>query len=178
MVHELPLIPFADGPAFYTGVGSRDISRSVELMMERIGWVLAQLGYILRSGGADGSDKAFEHGCVEGSGEKRIWRPKHATPEAIELASKYHGAWYACNEHARRLHGRNAFQVLGRDLQTPSQFVICYTHDGCIYHEDRTQHTGGTGTAISIASENNIPVYNLKLQRHLDKVGDWLDTWN
>jgi len=164
-------------PAYYTGVGGRRVPEDIYGVMKLVAEVLAGLGYILRSGGADGSDKAFEEGADAGGGEKRIWRPRDATPEAIKIAGRYHGAWHLCNEHARKLHGRNVFQVLGRNLRTPSLFVLCWTWDGCIYHGDRKKETGGTGTAISVASENGIPVYNLAREAHYDMVLDWLDNF-
>lgn len=173
---KLPIDPLEDGvEKFYTGVGSRVIDFDIEFLMKRCGYVLANLGYILYSGGAEGSDKAFEHGCDQiNSNLKRIWRPKHATPEAIEIAKKYHRRWDFVTEYAAKRHGRNVFQVLGRDLRTPSEFVICYTRDGCIQHLTRSAKTGGTGTAISIASGNRIPVLNLKRMNHRKIIEKWL----
>jgi hypothetical protein len=52
-------------------------------------------------------------------------------------------------------------QVLGEDLMHPSEFVVCWTPDGCERHEDRGLVTGGTGTAISVASQMGIPVFNV-----------------
>lgn len=57
---------------------------------------------------------------------------------------------------------RNVQQVLGGDLKDPSNFVICWTPDGCENSVCRTQDTGGTGLAISVASEYGVPVYNIK----------------
>ncbi|HEC72047.1 MAG: hypothetical protein ACTSW7_00995 [Candidatus Thorarchaeota archaeon] len=173
---KLPINPLNEGEEkFYTGVGSRAIDFDIDFLMKRCGYVLANLGYILRSGGAEGSDKAFEDGCDQiDDSLKRIWRPKHATPEAIEIAKQYHGRWDLVTEHAAKLHGRNIFQVLGRSLEVPSEFVLCYTHDGCTNHKDRTAKTGGTGTAISVASERGIPIFNLKLARHRKIVEEWL----
>jgi len=176
MVVKLPIDPLEEEEIeFYTGVGARAIDFEIGYIMEKCGYVLANLGYILRSGGAEGSDQAFEKGCdsIDDS-LKRIWRPRDATPEAISIAKQYHGRWDLVTEHAAKLHGRNVFQVLGRGLQTPSRFVLCYTHDGCTNHQDRTAKTGGTGTAISVASERGIPILNLRLREHKSKVVEWL----
>ena len=176
MNFKLPIDPLEEEEIeFYTGVGSRDIPFDVKFLMKRCGYVLANLGYILRSGGADGSDKAFEDGCDQiDDSLKRIWRAEDATYEAIEIARKLHARWDLVKPHAAKLHGRNVFQVLGKGLKAPSKFVICYTHDGCTQHEDRTAKTGGTGTAISVASEREIPILNLKLLNHRKKVEEWL----
>ena len=61
----------------------------------------------------------------------------------------------------RELMARNAQQVLGADLKEKSQFVLCWTQDGCETHADRTYRTGGTGQAISVASTYGVPVINM-----------------
>jgi hypothetical protein len=110
---------------------------------------LAALGWVLRSGGAVGADIAFE----EGAKEKEIYRGSDATDEALRVAARLHPAWDRCSDHARRLLARNVFQVLGPDLCTPSDMVICWTLDG--------KDTGGTAIALRIAQEHAIPVFNL-----------------
>ena len=49
---------------------------------------------------------------------------------------------------------RNTYQVLGLDLMSPVDFVICWTPLG--------RDDGGTGQAIRIANAHNIPVYNTR----------------
>jgi hypothetical protein len=63
---------------------------------------------------------------------------------------------------------------LGKDLNTPSVFVVCWTEDGCFHDNERTKETGGTGQAISVASDNDIPIFNLKLKPHRKRVKEWL----
>ena len=48
----------------YTGIGSRETPTAILDLMIAIGGVLAQRGFTLRSGGADGADDAFEQGCI------------------------------------------------------------------------------------------------------------------
>jgi len=146
---------------FYTGVGARKAPPNILKEMTKIASFLEDKGYTLRSGGAEGSDQAFESGVKE---LKEIYVPKQATSESIELASKVHPAWYNCNYWVQKIHGRNVMQVLGLTLDKPSSFLICWTKDG------RT--VGGTATAMKIAGQNNIPIYNLnkdseKLWQHL-----------
>ena len=54
---------------------------------------------------------------------------------------------------ARKFHARNCYQVLGKDLQSPSNFVLCWTPGGAV--------TGGTGQALRIAIDRGIPVFNM-----------------
>jgi hypothetical protein len=159
---------------YYTGVGSRKTPKHVLVIITKVATKLCQEGWILRSGGADGADKAFELGSSKEM--RHIYYANDATDEAIKLASLYHPAWYKCSDYAKKLHGRNSLQVLGRDLMTPSKFVICWTPDGCIHHNSRKFETGGTGTAISIASLHGIEIFNLQNKEHFDRISSWLES--
>ena len=52
-----------------------------------------------------------------------------------------------------RMHSRNCHQILGYDLQSPVDAVICWTPNGNIQ--------GGTRTALMIAMREGIPIFNL-----------------
>lgn len=82
-----------------------------------------------------------------------IVRNKDLISETERIASEVHPAWDKCNEWARGMHSRNCHQILGYDLQSPVDAVICWTPDGKI--------RGGTATAIRIAMKYGIPVFNL-----------------
>lgn len=155
---------------FYTGVGARRTPQSILDVMARLADKLEKSGFTLRSGGAAGADRAFERGCTV----KTIFYARDCTTQAMAIAAKYHPAWERCSEFARKLHGRNAFQVLGRNLDTPSEFLVCWTPDGCLSHKTRTIRTGGTGTAISIASDRGVPVFNLARPEHLNRIRKYL----
>lgn len=146
----------------YTGVGSRETPTVVLQLMQDIAAELDRRGYTLRSGGAKGADKAFESGART----KEIYYANHCTVESMDIAKHFHPAWANCSEYARKLHGRNSFQVLGSRLNSPSQFLLCWTPDGCITHASRSSRTGGTGTAISIADYFAVPIFNLQRADH------------
>ena len=136
----------------YTGVGSRNAPDEILARMTALASRLEDMGYTLRSGGAEGADQAFEAG-VKNAAFKEIYLAKDATSAAEAIARDFHPNWDACSSYARALHSRNVFQVLGLDLKTPSQFVICWTRNGL--------QIGGTRTAIVVAEANRIPVFNL-----------------
>lgn len=46
---------------------------------------------------------------------------------------------------------RNSYQILGPDLRTPADFVVCWTPDGSETEDQRTPLTGRTGQAIALA---------------------------
>lgn len=78
---------------------------------------------------------------------------KNPIPEDVEkLSIHYHPNWYALKPAAKKLIARDAYQILGMDLNSPVDFVICYTAGGKV--------DGGTGQAIRIAMDHNIPVVN------------------
>lgn len=155
---------------YYTGVGSRNTPALIMDRMVGIGQSMANSGWVLRSGGANGADTAFEVGCNAAGGCKEIYLPwsgfnGHNSPltlssfseellvRAQQLAKSVHPAWSKLRQPVRNLHTRNMFQVLGQDLDTPSAGLICWTVDGrCI---------GGTATAIRLAQRYNIPIINL-----------------
>lgn len=87
-----------------------------------------------------------------------------------------HPAPYALKGYVLHLMARNGYQVLGKDFNSPSDFLICYTEDGAT--KETSRGTGGTGQAIRIAVKNNIPVWNLKLKEHQDAWLEFLNTGN
>lgn len=148
---------------FYTGIGSRQTPDEIQWHMMHLAEDLALLGHVLRSGGADGADTAFEIGCDRRGGAKEIYLPWKGfnrrkglvlNEEAAErIVSVLHPAWHNCRDSVKKLHTRNVYQVLGQDLATPSKFVVCWTKQGRI--------EGGTATAIRLAISQEIPVFNL-----------------
>jgi len=157
---------------FWTGVGSRKTPEYILAIMAAIAMKHASLGYILRSGRAPGADTAFERGA---GNMKETFVASDATPAAMEIAATYHKAWTRLNEYVRKLHGRNAFQVLGRNLDYPSRGLLCWTSDACQCHENRSIVTGGTGTAISIADAYGVPISNLANGKQLEKWRKWVN---
>jgi len=154
---------------YYTGIGSRKTPEAVQQMMTKLAAELAGKGYILRSGGAQGADKAFERGTP--SNQAHIYIPWHGfegsdsplagvDTNALAMAAQYHPNWAACSSGAQKLHARNCYQVLGRDLNTPSAFVICWTPGG--------KDQGGTAQALRIARVWGIRIYNLGHPDHVE----------
>lgn len=175
---------------YYSGIGSRETPDNVLVQMETIARLAAKHKYILRSGGADGADSAFERGCRAASGQCEVYLPwknfnqsrsslYEVSTKALELARHIHPYFDRMKRPAQLLMGRNMFQVLGLDLDTPVEFVICYTSDGCEhYSKYQPGKTGGTGAAIALASTLDIPVYNLYNPQNYDIVVNLFDRKN
>ena len=147
----------------YTGVGSRQTPSEYLDLMYEVAAHLGSLGYVLRSGHAPGADKAFEAGCDSVSGAKEIylpWRqfegsdsdsvldPSHE--EVFALTEKYVPYIKYLKQGAVKLLTRNVYQVIGLDLQSPSDFVLCWTEGGKL--------KGGTAVALEVATDYSVPV--------------------
>lgn len=144
---------------YYAGIGSRETPKEFLRLFTKVAEYLSRKGCILRSGGTNGSDKAFELGAIH----KEIYLPWRGFEgnnselivsdiKAFEIAEKYHPRWNYLSDGARKLQARNSHQLLGNDLNTPSSFVICWTKGG--------KGSGGTGQALRIAKDYNIPIFD------------------
>lgn len=158
----------------YAGIGSRKTPVAVQHQMRQIAEQLSPVGWQLRSGHADGADKAFERGAVH----KEIHLPwpgfnnqdedgetyfiPTPTAELVEITARNHPMpWNKMGFPVKSLMMRNTTIMLGLDLQTPVKFVVCWTQDG--------KEEGGTSHALRIARDpivvkvlgSPIPVFNL-----------------
>lgn len=153
----------------FAGIGSRKTPENVLNVFTDLATSLASIGIVLRSGGADGADKAFETGCDKMLGPKEIYLPWKNfngstsnlyldnlpnSKQAEDIAKIFHTHLYNCSDAVKKLMTRNTFQVLGPDLneETYSDFIICYTEKGLA--------GGETGQALRIAADKNIAIFD------------------
>lgn len=161
---------------FYAGIGSRDTPEHIQDKMRTIAEILERKKYTLRSGGAIGADLAFESGVNR---NKEIFYTESYRINdgyfieyedadlkfADKILKEYHpsyknGGSGVKSKGKRQLLSRNTFQIFGVGDTVNSEFVICYTPDGT--ESVTSWDTGGTGQAIRIAYDYEIPIYNLK----------------
>ena len=165
---------------YYAGIGSRDTPLYIALKMTDIARLLESYNYILRSGGANGADTAFEVG-VNSSANMAIYLPKpyfndhnYYDKGCIYIDEKHndyqkafesialHPIGFKLKIGPRNMMIRNYFQAIGHDNQPISDFVICWTPDGANGTTKLTSHeSGGSGQCIRLAAKYGIPVYNL-----------------
>ncbi len=147
---------------YYTGIGSRETPLDLQTLMTQLAITLSSDNWVLRSGGAEGADSAFE----AGASLKRIYLPwtgfndkyadnrSYVVPEYNEeMVLDYHPAPYRLSKAGMKLMSRNSYQVLGDKLDNPSSFLVCWTSDG--------KMSGGTAQAMRIATDFRVPIYNL-----------------
>lgn len=154
----------------YAGIGSRETPYDVIPVIEDIATRLKGLGYTLRSGAAGGADSFFERFAGDDKEIFLPWQgfrdhPSHLctpTPAAWEMAKQFHPAFDNLDRAGKLLMARNSHQVFGLDMQTPVEFIICWTPNG--------EAKGGTSQAIRIARRHKIPVFNLAIPAELEEI--------
>lgn len=171
---------------YYSGIGSRRCKDDAPLMayMTGLARALAARGIVLRSGAAEGPDTAFEQGAPLAL--RRIYvpnarfgkRPREhiIVPAEVNLvtwlractmAERLHPLGRHMPQETRELMGRNVYQVLGDNLRTPSEFVICDAPDPVYDAQGRVKDVdGGTGLAVRLAYEHGIEVFHLSTPGH------------
>lgn len=173
---------------YYTGIGSRETPNNIVKTMRQLAMHLAFTGYKLRSGKADGADYAFQKGLeiveksTEFQCEAEIYIPWKKFNDkynskwdvvlgsignentAEEIVSEIHPAWEKLSQGAKKLHTRNVYQVLGKDLDNPSSLLIAYAEP------TKNGVKGGTNTAWQLAIEKDIPCFNLWNKGEINKI--------
>lgn len=167
----------------------------------RIAKRCAELGHIIRSGGASGADVIAEKAYFDAINETvaepsqvEIYVPwanfqahkgynnplasLHIIPsdpdlinQANQMVFNTHPNPSALSQGALKLHSRNMNQVFGLDLSTPIDACICWTENGI--------KSGGTASAITLCERNNIPIFNIGIENKdhvLQLLGDFFNS--
>ena len=170
--------------AAYAGIGARQTPDPLLVQLEELGARLARLGWTLRTGMSPGADQAFYHGALGAGGDVELYLPcpdfqaqarladergrvrvsERPTRAAVGLSARFYlaapgEAWATLDECARALLARDVHQVLGRDLDSPARFVVCWTPAGD--RDGRHPRSGGTGQALRVAAARSLPVFNI-----------------
>jgi hypothetical protein len=164
---------------YYTGIGSRYTPQSVLTIIQ---YFASEADAVLRSGGTGGADSAFEAGAPKSeiylpwNGFRGKWagrvggRQYIVTGSCIKaraIAQAVHPAWSRCSDAAKKFHTRNVYQVLGQQLDSPSNMLICWTPGGA--------DVGGAASAIKLARLHNVPVINLAFIKDVDALWAEID---
>lgn len=152
----------------YAGIGSREITSTEEGRIHRIAEIMQMKGYLLYSGGADGSDHAFEVGSggygvsflpwpgFNAQLESKTYKVVFHSKESEASVNRWHPMPSKLTRNGRLFMSRNYFQVNGAGGLPRVDFVIC-----CATRK-RDEVSGGTGQAVRIANSLKIPVINIR----------------
>lgn len=151
---------------YYTGIGSRETPLNVIKEFETLSSRLNSCGYILRSGGANGADSAFEKNAGDNKEIFLPWKNFNGNSSSLyiddenkntlfDIARKLYPDWDIATHGVKLLHARNVQQVLGQipGISQKSDFLICWSD------RDPSQSRGSM-FAINLAKMHNIKVYN------------------
>ena len=154
---------------YYAGIGSRETPPRELARMEKIGKLLGELGYTLRSGGAKGADQAFETGARSINAPIETWNPSQsyfplhewATDKASDVCWEF--PLEKMKAYTISLITRNMYQVFGdeEDALKPVDFVVYWCPSDPLI---KGRESGGTRYAVRAAHEAGIPTYNLRTQ--------------
>jgi len=161
-----------------TGIGSRETPEHICELFVELGREARERGWWVRSGHAEGADYAFEQGATDhcivylpwGTFNKEkavlgIPRTQQLRDEVLKIVYRHEKYAKDLSDGVKLIKSRNVYQVLGEDLNSPSDLVVCWTPEG--------ETVGGTGLAIKIANAHNIPVINVgdyKTERNFDSI--------
>ncbi len=149
----------------YAGIGARSSPAPVQAQMKLIAEQLAPTGWLLRSGHADGADKAFERGANlkeihlpwKGYNKAPLSDPSYIIPRASQdvesIAAAHHPVWDRLTTAVKLMMCRNVTIILGSDLESHAKMVICWTPNAAL--------VGGTAHGIRVANGFDIPVFNI-----------------
>jgi hypothetical protein len=188
---------------FYTGIGGRNTPKEICKQFTIIAGQLETLGFILRSGGAEGADTAFELGVKEDK-NKNIYLPWKGfngndselflsgikefpiTEFEINLTKEIYTRFDFVSEPTQLMHIRNLYQVFGtqvKEILYPEFGVVdphmakAFTSQFIIAWTDRPENdTGGTQFGLHVAKKYDIPTYNFYYREQENKFYDFLNT--
>lgn len=188
---------------FYTGVGSRETPEDMQELIRQLAYKLANTGWCLRSGAADGADKAFEAGWWKA-------RMDHVKVDPIQsqaMAAEIYIAWSGFNGHTATSYAGNVYMPSGAIAQEAEEIVskihpnwAACTQGARKLHSRNVfqvlgqdlktpssmlvcwaktnkegQAQGGTATAWNLAQQHNIPCFNLNKPVDLARIQRFLE---
>lgn len=164
----------------YAGIGSRKTPADILMNMTSGARQLAEAGWLLRSGHAHGADLAFEAGARERAEIHLPWPSYNDqynygakyivpifTPEIVDIAKAHHPAWDRLSYGGRLMMYRNVTIILGSELQSHAEVVICWTPGARL--------VGGTAHGIRVAQAHGIPVFNLASKEQLEALNNYMN---
>lgn len=163
----------------FAGIGSRQITKEEEKRIAEISAVLSSLGYVCYSGGAEGSDYIFEQSCKETivfipwNNYKNPFKTyiessniivAGNTIEGNESVFKFHPAPNRLSQGGKKLMCRNYHQIHGMNSLPKVELVVC-----CAHPDKNFGVKGGTGQAIRVALSENIPIFNIRTMKWINR---------
>jgi hypothetical protein len=159
----------------YTAIGAPNTPRNIQAFITKVAAELSGYGCTLRTGG----EETFEMAAAAGASRQEVYLPYKRfnkndselyvqDERSYEIAKDINRTWHRCSEFAKKCHARYVHAVLGRDLESPSAIMLCWTGDGATREQEVSSKTGTVRGAIVLAERQGIPVLNLRRRDHVD----------
>lgn len=165
----------------YIMTSGRDVPKHIVEQMVELSRSIKESGYVLRIGGLEGGDNVL--GELDKDAElylpwknfsDKVSKLYFSTEECLALASKFNAKFNEINNSMRSFLGMYTRMVLGKDLKSRVNFIICWTPDGAEDSSSITTKTGLIAQAIGIASAMKIPVFNLNNADTVNKIKTYI----
>lgn len=158
---------------YYAGTGDREVPANIREMLTGYAKKLDSLGYILRTGGGEGCDEAFEAGAKNKElilpysryNNKRKGFIYTRTPGSYNSLKLLRCRSWRIRSYIIPLFERVYFELMGINNEPVSEFLLCYVTN--------TQHGCG-GHAVRIAKFGRIPVFNIAHEEDIARFDTFL----
>lgn len=166
----------------YGGLCNPDAPENVLSQMKQLAHRLDEKGYTLRTNGGKGGEEALESG-TERKEMHLPWKKFNdrdskftkTTDEAKAVIRHFAPSFDTLKPAVQTIIASKAHVILGKDLNNPVKFLVCWTQDGAETVADRNARTGYIGVGIALAASLKIPVFNLKKPDALERLKQFLE---
>lgn len=165
----------------YAGLSNPDTPEAIQVQMKKMAVYLEEQGYTLRTNGGKGGEEALE-AAVKIKEIHLPWKKfndhdskfNKTTDSAKSVIRNFAPSFDTLKPAVQIIVASKAHVILGKDLQNPVKFLICWTQDGAETVEERNPRTGFIGVGIALAASLKIPVFNLQKPDALDRLKQFI----
>ena len=169
---------------FYTGIGDVDTPHEIGWIMTEVAQKLSSVNFTLRTGANLGAEETFSK-AVHDPALKEVYLPwsKFNNNDSqlfnigflgMEIAKDHNKNFNVLSNGARSFLATVSYQLLGKDLKTPSKMVITWSADGQESMLRRYRYSGNNAQVARVANTFNIPIFNLRNNGSLGKLKQFL----
>lgn len=153
----------------YAAFGNTNPPQHVVEQIKQFARELETMGYTMRCGGMKDCEDIFENAVQH---LKEIHLPfrdfdqkqskfTYIHPDAKIVAGRYQVGFDGLKPGIQTFLAKNVRVLMGKDLKSPALFLITFSEDGASNLREKTARTGNAGHSIAIASDLQIPIFNL-----------------
>ena len=165
----------------YAFIANKEAPADIIALAGKIAKRLDEMGYTTRTGGTEGLEDSVEAAVSKvevyipwKDFNQKASKFNRNDKSAADLVKPFHPTFDTLKPAIQAIVARNVHIILGKNLQSPVGFVVCWSADGVEHAKDKTAKTGFVGIPIAIASSLKIPVFNLKNADALERMKQFI----